>query len=261
MTKQEKEMHSLLTLTNLALAAAASFDLKQALVPRLRAASQVDVAPEDEAFQQRLQCWDRTSQNGDSVIATDYMPYISYHNMDNKIESCVFNGIWILYGEEVYNSGNPLAHNFWAYGENYATDMPSNFMNEASSLRYSGHPQDMYKDSINMYFNEYFMGDEEFAYQNSPVLNYDNRAQSIIVTGDQWWTIYESANYGGYKACLAPGQDNMPAFCSTMGSLHSLANDISSVAIGCYAKDKFYPDALNVTSRSAHGASGFFGGH
>ena len=150
MTKQQKEMHSLLTLTNLALAAAASIDLKQALVPRLRAASQVDVAPEDEAFQQRLQCWDRTSQNGDSVIATDYMPYISYHNMDNKIESCVFNGIWILYGEEVYNSGNPLAHNFWAYGENYATDMPSNFMNEASSLRYSGHPQDMYKDSINM---------------------------------------------------------------------------------------------------------------
>merc|ERR1712107_130268 len=126
---------------------------------------------------------------------------------------------------------------------------------------YSGHPQDMYKDSINMYFNEYFMGDEEFAYQNSPVLNYDNRAQSIIVTGDQWWMIYESANYGGYKACLAPGQDNMPAFYSTMGSLHSLANDISSVAIGCYAKDKFYPDALNVTSRSAHGASGFFGGH
>ena len=257
MTKQQKEMHSLLTLTNLALAAAASIDLKQALVPRLRAASQL----EDEAFQQRLQCWDRTSQNGDSVIATDYMPYISYHNMDNKIESCVFNGIWILYGEEVYNSGNPLAHNFWAYGENYATDMPSNFMNEASSLRYSGHPQDMYKDSINMYFNEYFMGDEEFAYQNSPVLNYDNRAQSIIVTGDQWWTIYESANYGGYKACLAPGQDTMPAFYSTMGSLHSLANDISSVAIGCYAKDKFYPDALNVTSRSAHGASGFFGGH
>merc|ERR1712107_872483 len=120
-------------------------DLKQSLVPRLRTGSQVEVAPEDEAFQQLLQCWDRTSQNGDSVIATDYMPYISYHNMDNKIESCVFNGIWILYGEEVYNSGNPLAHNFWAYGENYATDMPSNFMNEASSLMYSGHPQDMYK--------------------------------------------------------------------------------------------------------------------
>merc|ERR1712154_606160 len=61
--------------------------------------------------------------------------------------------------------------------------MPTNFKNEASSLRYVGHPSDMYKDSINMYFNEYFMGDEEFAYQNSPVLNYDNRAQSIIVPG------------------------------------------------------------------------------
>merc|ERR1711971_931370 len=158
-----KMQQTLLTLTNLALATAASLDLKQVAVPRLRAAS--GDANENEAFQQRLQCWDRTGQNGDSVIATDYMPYISYHN----------------------------------------------------------------------------------------------RAQSIIVTGDQWWTIYEFANYEGYKACLAPGQDNLPAFYSTMGSLHSLANDISSVAVGCYAKDKFYPDSMNVTSRSANGASGFFG--
>merc|ERR1712181_122808 len=227
-----KMQQTVLTLTNLALATAASLDLKQVAVPRLRAAS--GDANENEAFQQRLQCWDRTGQNGDSVIATDYMPYISYHNMDNKIESCVFNGIWILYGDEVYNGGNPLSHNWWAYGENYASDTPANFRNEASSLRYSGHPGDMYKDSINMYFNEYFMGDEEFAYQNSPVLNYDNRAQSIIVTGDQWRTIYEFANYEGYKACLA--------------------HDISSVAVGCYAKDKFYPDSMNVTSRSANGA-------
>ena len=252
-------MHSLLTLTNLALAAAASFGLKQALVPRLRAASQVDVAAEDEAFQQRLQCWDRTSQNGDSVIATDYMPYISYHNMDNKIESCVFNGIWILYGEEVYNSGNPLAHNFWAYGENYATDMPSNFMNEASSLRYSGHPQDMYKDSINMYFNEYFMGDEEFAYQDSPLLNYDNRAQSIILTGYQYWTIYQYPNYQGYSACLAPGNNGMPGFYSTQGSLHSLANDVSSIAMGCHSNVRLYPD--NHRMRMANGTNGFSSFH
>merc|ERR1711971_471645 len=132
-----KMQQTLLTLTNLALATAASLDLKQVAVPRLRAAS--GDANENEAFQQRIQCWDRTGQNGDSVIATDYMPYISYHNMDNKIESCVFNGIWILYGDEVYNGGNPLSHNWWAYGENYASDTPANFRNEASSLRYSGH--------------------------------------------------------------------------------------------------------------------------
>ena len=145
---KKEEMQALLTLTNVALAATASLDLKQVAVPRLRAAS--GDTNDNEAFQQTLQCWDRTSQNGDSVIATDYMPHISYHNMDNKIESCVFNGIWILYGDEVYNGGNPLAHNWWAYGENYASDTPENFRNEASSLRYSGHPTDMYKDSINM---------------------------------------------------------------------------------------------------------------
>lgn len=238
------------------MASCASLDLSPS-VARQRAALQVDAS--DKAFKQRLQCWDRTGQNGDSVIADDYMPYISYHNMDNKIESCCFNGIWLLYGEEVYNSQNVQAHNFWAYGQDYCTDMPSNFMNDASSLRYTGHPDDMYKDSLNLYFAEYFMGDEEFAYQNSPVLNYDNRAQSIIVTGSQWWTIYEQPNFGGYKACLAPGQDGFPAFYTTAASLHSLANDVSSVAIGCFAEHKIYPD--NHSMRSVNGTSGFFGFH
>jgi len=209
------------------------------------------------ALQQRLVCYERTGQYGESYAYTDYAPYLN--NFDNRIQSCCFDGVWILYGDVQYNGGNTLAHNFWAYGENYCTDMPPNFVNQASSLRYTGHPGDMYRDSINMYFNEYFMGDEEFAYQDSPLLNYDNRAQSIILTGYQYWTIYQYPNYQGYSACLAPGNNGMPGFYSTQGSLHSLANDVSSIAMGCHSNVRLYPD--NHRMRMANGTNGFSSFH
>ena len=209
------------------------------------------------ALQQRLVCYERTGQYGESYSYTDYAPFLN--NFDNRIQSCCFDGVWILYGDVQYNGGNTMAHNFWAYGENYCTDMPSNFISQASSLRYTGHPSDMYQDSINMYFNEYFMGDEEFAYSNSPILNYDNRAQSIIVTGYQWWTIYEYPNYQGYSACLAPGNNGFPGFYSTRASLHSLANDVSSIALGCHSAERLYPDnhKMRMEANNNNGTNGF----
>merc|ERR1712154_302738 len=113
--------------------------------------------------------------------------------------------------------------------------------------------------TLNMYFNEYFMGDEEFAYQDSPLLNYDNRAQSIILTGYQYWTIYQYPNYQGYSACLAPGNNGFPGFYSTQGSLHSLANDVSSIAMGCHSNVRLYPD--NHRMRMANGTNGFSSFH
>merc|ERR1712080_795039 len=59
--------------------------------------------------------------------------------------------------------------------------MGAQFSNRASSLRFTGAPNDWNYDTINMYFNEYFIGDEEFTYTDAPVLNYPNRAQSIVV--------------------------------------------------------------------------------
>lgn len=209
------------------------------------------------AVQQRLQCWDQTGQRGESVVATDYMPYISYHNMDNRIESCCFNGIWVLYGDEQYNYQNTNSHNWWAYGDDYCTDVPQQFMNEASSLRYTGHPEDYRRDSINMYFNDYFMGDEEFRYSDTPYLNYDNRAKSIIVTGTSWWTIYQNSNFGGYAACLAPGQSGSPAFYFQSSDLQGLGGDISSVALGCFAKDKIYPANVGARAANSTGGQGF----
>ena len=241
----------LLSLSCVALATAGTLD-SQALVPLLRAAA--NTTGGEAAVQQRLVCYDSRGQYGESHTYTDYAPFLS--SMDNRIESCCFTGVWLLYGQQNYNGANSQEHNFWAYGTDYCTDMQPQFMNEASSLRYSGHPQDMYRDSINLYFMEYFMGDEEFAYQDAPFLNYDNRARSIIVTGSQWWTVYEGAYYGGYSACLAPGNSGFPAFYPTAGSLHNLANSISSVRMGCYSSTRLLPgDSARALGHNATNAS------
>merc|ERR1712055_815429 len=82
------------------------------------------------AVNQFADCYDYTNQGGDRVHATDYVPALRQYNMDNKIESCCFTGIFILYEDGNY-------------------------------------------DNNNMYFNEYFIGDEEFTYNDAPILNYD----------------------------------------------------------------------------------------
>merc|ERR1712055_815431 len=113
------------------------------------------------AVNQFADCYDYTNQGGDRVHATDYVPALRQYNMDNKIESCCFTGIFILYEDENY-------------------------------------------DNNNMYFNEYFIGDEEFTYNDAPILNYDNRAQSIVVTGCSAWTLYQYDSYNGYAMCVFP---------------------------------------------------------
>ena len=48
---------------------------------------------------------------------------------------------------------------------------------QASSIRYSGAPDDMYHDTANFYFTEHFNGGEEFVYGDTPQLNYDDQVE------------------------------------------------------------------------------------
>ena len=132
---------------------------------------------------QRLVCYDRQGYSGDELqaVAPDYWPDLGA--MDDRIESCCFTGIWILYADENYNTASPGSANWFGYGADTCFNAPEGFRNHASSLRYTGAPDDMYHDTVNIYFNEYFNGDEEYTYHDAPQLNYDNRAQSIVVTG------------------------------------------------------------------------------
>ena len=124
---------------------------------------------------QNVDCYDYTNSEGGRLHATDYMSRLRDYNFDNKIESCCFTGIWILYDNENYNSGNINAADWWAYGDNYCSNVPSGFSNKASSLRFTGAPDDWKYDTINLYFQEYFIGDEEFTYNDTSTLNYSDR--------------------------------------------------------------------------------------
>merc|ERR1711890_134632 len=115
---------------------------------------------------QALNCFDGANSGGNRVSATDYIDDLRNYNMDNRISSCCFQGIWILYEGYGYNNNNLGGMNWWAFGDNYCSNVPSKFDNAASSLRFTGAPDDMRYDTLNMYFNDYFIGDEEFTYDD-----------------------------------------------------------------------------------------------
>jgi hypothetical protein len=59
------------------------------------------------------------------------------------------------------------------------------------------------------YSRDFFIGGEEFLYNDAAQLNYDNQAQSVIVTGCSAWTLYQYSNYqvcmdqnSNYQVCM-----------------------------------------------------------
>ena len=185
-----------------------------------------------------------SNQGGDSVRAIDYIPNLADYNMDNRITSVCVTGIWLMYADSNYNVNNLKASNYWVYGDNYCTDVPAGFNDMASSLRYTGAPDEWKADTLNMYLNPYFAGGEEYTYVDLPQVNYDDSAQSIIVTGCSAWTLYSNRNYGGSCMCVYPSDTSkcFPGFYTTPSSLGFLAGQVSSARRGCYCSNKAFPD-------------------
>ena len=49
------------------------------------------------AVDQVADCFDYANQGGDRLRAIDYIPDLAGYNFNNRIDSCCFTGIWILY--------------------------------------------------------------------------------------------------------------------------------------------------------------------
>eukprot|EP00088_Acartia_fossae_P017540 TRINITY_DN199_c0_g1_i2.p1 TRINITY_DN199_c0_g1~~TRINITY_DN199_c0_g1_i2.p1 ORF type:complete len:245 (-),score=39.72 TRINITY_DN199_c0_g1_i2:83-817(-) len=196
------------------------------------------------ASSQYADCYDYSNQGGDRLRAVDYIPYLADYNFDNRITSCCITGIWLLYADQNYNQNNLGASNYWVYGDNNCVNVPSAFDNKASSMRYTGAPDAWKADTLNLYLNEYFIGGEEYTYNDMPQLNYNDQAKSIIVTGCNGWTLYSEANYRGNCMCVQPSDSRncYPGFYKTQSNLGSLAGRISSVRKGCYCGFKALPD-------------------
>merc|ERR1712013_383095 len=185
-------------------------------------------------------CYDYSNSGGQRIRATDYIPALRTVNFDNRIGSCCLSGMWIL------------------YGENFCDNMPPQFDNDASSLRFVGDSDNWKYDTLNIYFNDFFIGDEEFTFSDMSQLNYDNRAMSVIVTGCSPWTLYESDHFEGSAMCVFPSSstDCTPGLYPFAKALSDLGGKVSSARKGCYARRKVWPQNHHTRTEGNAGASG-----
>ena len=193
---------------------------------------------------QSLKCYDGAAGEGDLLKATDYIKSLRMYRFDNRICSCCFTGVWILYADDNFNYASPRSANWWAYGDNYCTNVPAGFENKASSIRFVGAPDDWKYDTLNLYFQNFFIGGEEFMYNDRSILTHENQAKSIIVTGCSPWTLYQFQNFQGEALCVFPSDSSNcnPGFYSSSAQFGALEGCVASVRRGCFSNRRIYPE-------------------
>ena len=197
----------------------------------------------------KLTCNDMDGDN--AKYFTDYIPQLSIKDFT----FCNVSGIWILYDAENYTGST----SFWMYGYKNLVKLPTQFKNNIKSIRFPGAPDDWKASSINIYSQEMFMGQEEFAYDDIPEFKIE--ASSIIITGCEPWTVFMETNYQGSSRCLFPSdvEKCSPGLFPTYSSLNKgAAGKVFSAQRGCNDKEsQQIKNQLGViSSPSSAGASG-----
>jgi len=219
------------------------------------------------ASNQAIVCYDYTGQGGDQFRTNEVVVELWREGFDNKIESCCLDGFWILYAGDSFNNATSVQESWWGFGSSYCTDLPTQFRNKASSLRYVGLSQDWVGDGLNLYTRENYGGKTRVTTQDEGIIDFqpgfDNAAQSAIVTGCTSWTLYQYDWYLGDSLCLPAGQRAAdtgfcePAFYSSNSSLGLLAGQVSSMRKGCWTQVMASPNKMVQTSEN--GLSGWSG--
>jgi len=189
------------------------------------------------AKKQSITCYENSDYTGSSVKAIDYIPNLRGYNFNNRISSCcVTSGVWILYSGQDYNSGTSQGNSFYMYGDNYCSRVPNNFINSASSLRYTGAPDGYKFDTLNFYHQINFSGREEYTYQDKSSMVFPDSVNSIVVTGCTPWTLYGNPNYRNPIGCIYPA-DQTNCFPGMYRNARSLGiRRISSARRGCFSR-------------------------
>merc|ERR1712038_1733802 len=215
---------------------------------------------------QYIYCYDQPNCYGTRItIGTSPVPDLAYspYYFDNRIQSCNYNGIYILYDGRNFNQDNLNGAVYAeAWGENNCVNMDG-FSNKATSIRLSGAPNGWMYDTINFYEGQLYNGREQYFYGDATSFQYDNFGQSMIITGCSPWTLYEYTNFGGQSACWYPAdtQNCYPAFFRDPAKMNGWANQVSSVRHGCFSKTKYYGEPLpfeESTNKAVIGNSGHF---
>lgn len=119
--------------------------------------------------------------------------------------------------------------------DNYCVNLRT-LAGRVSSIRYAGAPKDYRTDSLTLYQHDYFQGQEEYITSEVPNLTLVGNHQSIIITGNSPWTVFDRPNYQGNSICLkVPDTDYTPSFISDLQNVDPSIphGSIRSVRKGC----------------------------
>jgi hypothetical protein len=186
---------------------------------------------------QRAVLYDQYDGAGDYIIIPEnYIPDLAQEGFDNRAHSVCVTGVWLFYQDTDYNPNGGRGMEYVFGRDNYCVNIRT-IAGTISSVRYAGAPKDYRSDSFTLYEHDYFQGREEYTQNELPNLNLVGSHKSIIITGNNHWTVYDRTNYQGNSLCLKvpdPG-NNTPAFVSDLADLDPAIphGSIRSVRKGC----------------------------
>jgi len=210
---------------------------------------------------QRLDCYDRDDCTGARItVRGNSVPNLAaypYH-FDNRIQSCKFNGIYILYDWRYYNHNDLKGKIYGEAWDAHCAPMRG-FMNQATSIRLVGSPSDWKDDSITFFEGEFYNGKDQSFFRDASSFSMNDFGRSMIITGCSKWTLYEHSHFNGQSACWQPRDNCAPAFFRDEKLMKGWAQKVSSVRRGCYSDKTFYGEPLlfeRAANNSTIGSSG-----
>jgi len=108
-----------------------------------------------------------------------------------------------------------------------------------SSAKYVGDQNDYRAQTITFFQTVYFQGREEYVTGDVPTFQSNLYISSLIITGQESWTVYDQTYYGGQGICLTPNQNPYytPAFVTDTLDVSPVIphGSIASVRKGCHS--------------------------
>ncbi|KAK7083806.1 hypothetical protein SK128_010488 [Halocaridina rubra] len=191
---------------------------------------------------QEVTLYSSTGCTGSSVYINGDVPDLAAVGFNDIANSALKNGIWIFYENGNYNAVGGQTLLFWSI--NYCSDFDPEERNMVSSLRYAGKQDSLNGETFSLYEGYFFTGQEYWSdTDNADLGDFNDRATSLMITGQSPWTIYSDNGFGGMPLCFYPdtyieaGFERIDLGYFADLAMYGFDKAVSSVAKGCFGKN------------------------
>ncbi|XP_063600434.1 uncharacterized protein LOC134776608 [Penaeus indicus] len=230
----------------------------------------VGISPGTASYSSETRCFADQNQHGEWFDFNGYAPDLAVYHFDNTIESVRETGMWMYYDNVEYNT-HQAGQVFWASGIDFSGNVPAQYANMATSLRYAGSPYSLEDETWTVYSGEAFTGHELKGFEDAASLgSLGDDVSSIIIVGQSAWTFYDGRDFHGTNSvCLRPnfkfsrdsdGRSLHVGIFPSPSHFQISDNNIESVRKGCWSQNVAYGGSVSTNYSSPSGAWGFLNG-